>query len=126
MIQRLLSVACFALLLQATCAAWLHDLAMAFIQDRFCPPHKYVGLLYSSYKLQLRPDSWKDYAMAYHFAHRSEGLFEQAIHVKAVQVGAKITATRFPVDQDVQKVAAGLQKALVVPESRIKRAPQGR
>jgi hypothetical protein len=121
MTQRILCLACFTLFTHATIAAWLHDMAMAFVQDRFCPPHKYVGLLYSSYKLQPRPDTFKDYAMAYHFAHKSEGLFEQAVHVKAVQVGAKITATRFPEDRDVQAVAAGFQRALAVPEGRIKR-----
>ena len=118
MLNRLLLLACFTLLLQSLAAAYLHDLAMAFVQDPRCPPHKYVGLLYSAYKLQERPDYAKDYMIGYRWAVKHDGTLQEPKCAGAVRLGSKLTAMKFPADKDVQAAARLQQAAFAHPESR--------
>jgi len=118
MLNRLILLACFTLLLQTVGAAWLHDMAMAFVQDPRCPPHKYVGLLYSAYKLQPRPDYAKDYMVAYRWAVKMDKTMEEPKCAGAVHLGAGLTAIKFPADKDVDAVARVQQAMFGLCESR--------
>ena len=117
MIHRLLLLACFTLLLQSLAAAYLHDLAMAFVQDPRCPPHKYVGLLYASYKLQERPDYAKDYMVGYRWAVKIDKTMSEPKCAGAICLGSKLTAAKFACDKDLQEVARLQQAAFAVSES---------